>query len=96
MSSGLYPNSVDAGRLVPHEEVDPASIPGGESAYKIMRPELIPFISCPYEWCFSQLKDAALLTVALQKRALRQGMWLKDASANNVQFHRGRPVFIDT
>jgi ribosomal protein L11 methylase PrmA len=56
----------------------------------------VPIISYPYEWCFSQLKDAALATLAIQLRALEQGMALKDASAYNIQFVGGRPVMIDT
>ena len=50
----------------------------------------------PYEWSFSQLKDAARLTLRIQRLALKYGMWLKDASAYNVQFENGKPVFIDT
>jgi hypothetical protein len=56
----------------------------------------VPFVSYPYEWCFSALKDAAMLTLAVHKRALKFGMALKDASAYNVQFPAGKPVFIDT
>jgi ribosomal protein L11 methylase PrmA len=67
-----------------------------EGAYRLLRPESVPFISYPYEWTFSQLKEAALLTLDLQKRALEAGMWLKDASAYNVQFFGSKPVFIDT
>ena len=52
-------------------------------------------ISYPYEWSFSQYKDAALLTLAVERK-LDYGMSLKDGSAYNVQFHEGRPVFIDT
>lgn len=57
--------------------------------------EKIPFISYPYEWSFSQFKDAALLTLKLQKIALEYGMSLKDASAYNVQFLNGKAIFID-
>lgn len=64
--------------------------------YKILKPEVMPFISYPYEWSFSQLKDAALTTLEIQKKALDFGMTLKDASAYNIQFLRGRPVLIDT
>ena len=65
-------------------------------AYKVLRPERVPFVSYPFEWCFSQLKDAARLTLDVQERALARGMSLKDASAYNVQFQRGRPILIDT
>ena len=54
------------------------------------------FISYPYEWSFGQLKDAALLTLELQERALAKGLTLRDASAYNIQFDGGGPVFIDT
>lgn len=66
-----------------------------EAPYKILKPERLEFISYPYEWCFSQLKDAALTTLKIHRKALDFGMVLKDASAFNVQFHKGKPVFID-
>ena len=95
MSSGLYVELVDRGLLLPHEEV-PSPLPDTGGAYRTLRPERIGFISYPYEWCFSQLKDAALTTLRVQRTALRHDMILKDASAYNVQFVRGRPMFIDT
>lgn len=93
ITSGLYDDLVSAGLLIPHAEVSSDSHDG---AYKILKPALIPFISYPYEWSFSQLKDAALTTLEIQKKALARGMSLKDASAYNIQFYRGRPVLIDT
>jgi hypothetical protein len=95
MRSGLYDKLRDAGLLVAHMETG-LSFKRDELAYKIIRPDLVPFISYPYEWCFSQLKDAALLTLRIQKMALDYGMSLKDASNYNVQFMKGRPLFIDT
>ena len=56
----------------------------------------VDFISYPYEWSFSQLKDAALTTLAAHELALDHGMTLKDASAYNVQFVDGKPVLIDS
>ena len=64
--------------------------------YKIIQPEIVPFISYPYEWCFSQLKDAAQALIRIQKRALDCNMILKDASAYNIQFFKGKPILIDT
>ena len=84
-----------ANLLVPHEEV-PLSDKGPEDGITLIRPEEIPFVSYPYEWSFSQLQDAALATLEIEKRALRRGMTLIDASAYNIQFLRGRPVLIDT
>lgn len=94
MTGGLYDELADAGLLVAHREVQ---VPAAEGeAHKVIQPQAVPFISYPYEWCFSQLKDAALLTLDVQQRALRRGMTLKDASAYNVQFVGSRCVFIDT
>lgn len=94
-SSGLYARLTDAGLLVRHEVIDCAA-PEPELAYRVIRPELIPFVSFPYEWCFSQLKEAALATLRIQELALKHGMVLKDASAYNIQFVDSRAVFIDT
>jgi hypothetical protein len=95
LSSGLYERLVETGQLIPHEVVD-VPPPQPERAYRILKPEPVRFVSYPYEWCFGQLKDAALTTLAIQSAALEHGMSLKDASAYNVQFHRGRPILIDT
>ncbi|MGD9546116.1 MAG: class I SAM-dependent methyltransferase [Candidatus Krumholzibacteriia bacterium] len=93
--SGLYDALLDKGLLIPHTEVslDLAPVPG---AAAVLEPECIPFISYPYEWCFTQLRDAAVATLRLQRNALAHGMVLKDASAYNIQFLRGKPVLIDT
>jgi SAM-dependent methyltransferase len=95
ISSGLYSALTEARLLVPHREVEIPPEDHG-AAYKVIKPEPVPFISYPYEWSFSQLRDAALATLAIQKRALAAGMILKDASAYNIQFIGPRPVFIDT
>jgi len=95
MASGLYDTLVKDGGLVPHTE-EPLALAMTEEAYKIIAPEKIPFISYPYEWSFTQLKDAALLTLQIQKKAFEFGMTLKDCTAYNIQFRKGRPVFIDT
>ncbi|MCJ7669604.1 MAG: SAM-dependent methyltransferase [Dehalococcoidia bacterium] len=95
MSSSLYQALVDDKLLIPHEEVS-IEPPVPEIAYKIIKPEMIPFISYPYEWCFSQLRDAALTTLKIQRKALEFGMTLRDSSAYNIQYKSGRPIFIDT
>lgn len=64
-------------------------------AWKTLEVERLPFISYPYEWSFGQLKDAALLTLDIQLEALAKGFSLKDASAYNIQFLRGKPILID-
>jgi ribosomal protein L11 methylase PrmA len=95
IQSGLYEALVKQGLLVDHTECD-ISLAKSDLAYKVILPKRLHYISYPYEWCFSQIKDAALLTLRIQKLALEHGMILKDASAYNVQFFHGRPVFIDT
>ena len=95
MDSGLYDRLVKASLLIPHVETgqQPAEL---DVAFKVIQPERVPFISYPYEWSFSQLKDAALATLSIQKRALKLDMSLKDASAYNIQFVRGKATLIDT
>ncbi|HQE18263.1 MAG TPA: hypothetical protein PK607_07130 [Aggregatilineales bacterium] len=95
MASGLYERLVEAGLLIPHAEASLELARTGE-AYKVLRPSVVEAISYPYEWCFSQLKAAALATLKIQKLALKHGMTLKDASAYNIQFVDGKPVLIDT
>jgi len=95
MQSGLYDSLVADRLLIPHAEVE-ADVCGPEGCHRVLDPETIPFISYPWGWSFSQLRDAALLTLEVAWRALDHGMVLKDASAFNVQFIGARPVFIDT
>jgi hypothetical protein len=93
--SGLYAELVEAGLLIPHALADVAPAEP-KAAALVLRPDPVAFISYPYEWSFSQLQDAALATLDIQQQALARGLSLKDASAYNIQFHRGRPVLIDT
>lgn len=95
LSSGLYDALVENRLLIPHAETD--ILPKNtDKAYKIIKPEPVPFISYPYEWCFSQLKHAALAMLKIQKKALGFGMTLKDSSAYNIQFLDCKPLLIDT
>lgn len=95
MASGLYEELTHAGLLLPHAEVG-IDAAFDRHAHRVLRPEQLTFITHPFEWPFSALKNAALLTLDIQLRALRHGMTLKDASAYNVQFIGTKPVFIDT
>ncbi len=61
----------------------------------VLAHERIPFISYPYEWPFSMLRDAAQLTLDLLASALIEDMTLKDASAYNIQWRGSTPTFID-
>ena len=90
MSSGLYDELINNKYLVKHEEIKKTH------DFIILKAQKIPFISYPYEWCFDELKDAALLTLNILKISLKYDMILKDASGYNVQFYKGKPIFIDT
>ena len=67
--------------------------PAGFAA--VLRHERIPFLSWPFEWPFSMLKDAALLTLELMESALDEGLILKDGTPYNAQWRGAAPVFID-
>ena len=95
VKSGLCDKLQKEQLLIPHRQIN-ISFAHDQQAYKVIRPEIVPFISYPYGWSFSMLKDAALLTLGIQKIALEHDMSLKDASAFNIQFQDGHPVFIDT
>lgn len=94
-ASGLYQDLTRDGLLIAHERRDLAEASNAD-AYAVIAPRRLPFISYPYEWSFSQLRDAALLTLEVQDRALAREMTLRDASAYNVQFESGKPIFIDS
>ena len=95
--SGLYKKLTDTGMLLKHEEINAAEHGiDSEEEGKIILPEQIPFISYPYEWSFDMWKDAALLTLSTATAAIEKGMVLKDATPFNVQFYKGKPVWIDT
>jgi hypothetical protein len=94
-SSGLLERLIDDRLLVDHSDA-PLSAAALPDAVAVIQPRHLDFISYPYEWSFSQLKEAALLTLELQSRALDAGMRLKDASAYNVQLDAGRPILIDS
>ena len=94
MKSGLYVALIKNKWMVSHVEVTKPD--DQRDKYKILKPDQIPFMNFPYEWSFSQLKDAALLTLDICLTALDYDMILKDASNFNVTYYEGRPTFIDT
>ncbi|MGD2103276.1 MAG: methyltransferase [Acidimicrobiia bacterium] len=88
-ASSFLEKAVADGRLIESKLVD------HEGAAGALEHPRIPFISYPYEWTFSMLKDAALLQLDLLSDALQQGLTIKDATPYNIQFIDGSPVFID-
>jgi hypothetical protein len=93
--STLFAEAVNEGKLVRTEQVDGAAVPAGLEAAAVLEHDRIPFVSYPYEWPFSMLKDAALLQLDLLERALAEDLVLKDSTPYNVQWRGAKPVFID-
>jgi hypothetical protein len=95
IQSGLYEELVREQLLIPHVVVEEYP-EGSRDPLAVIAPEEIPFISYPYEWCFEQLQEAALVTLRIQLKAMERGMTLKDATAFNIQFLEARAIHIDT
>ena len=87
---GVFDKMFKAGMLIKHKELSISE------SNIVIQPEQIPFITYPYEWSFNQYKEAALLTLKLQKYSLKHGFSLKDASSFNIAFYKGKAIFIDT
>ncbi|MGA0864116.1 MAG: methyltransferase [Ilumatobacteraceae bacterium] len=88
-------NALSTGALIQSNIVEPASVGLGDPWTKAMVHPRVPFVSYPFEWTFSMLKDAALLQLELTRSTLADGVSLKDATPYNVQFIGSRPQFID-
>ncbi len=96
IDSGVLQSMIDDGWLLEAELVKDETLRSADPAAELMleHPPL-DFVSYPYEWCFSQLKAAALHHLDFQLALLAKGFTLSDATAYNVQFRGTKPVFID-
>ena len=96
VGSEFFARNMAAGRIVQTRRVEP---PGDEQWATQwagwLEHKRIPFVSYPYEWSFSMLKDAAVLQLELLLDALAEDTVVKDATAYNVQWTGSWPVFID-
>ncbi len=97
-TSPSFQNLVAAGKLVKTTTADsePARslVPAGEWD-TILEHDRIPFVSYPYEWSFSMLRDAATTHLDILLAVLADGIGMKDGTAFNVQWFGTAPVFID-
>ena len=96
-SQGVLERLTRRGQIVSSTDVtgEHADMLAGD-VQRVLRHERLNYISYPYEWCFGQLKDAALLTLDLQIELLEsEDITLSDNTAYNVQFDGFRPLFID-
>ncbi len=94
IDSGLYNVLAENKWIIPHKEVKGKK--HSNTQYLTLNPEKIFPITYPYEWSFSQLKDAALLTLNIQEKSIEYNMSLKDSTPYNIQFIDNKPIFIDT
>lgn len=94
-SSGLYKELVQKQLIIPFEVVSETHFNSADWLVTL-KPQQVPFLSYANEWSFEQLKDAALTTLAVCRKALSKGMILKDATHYNIQFINGKAVHIDS
>ena len=94
LDSGLYKKLLHDNLIIEHKEV--VSKTYVDDQYKLLEVKNIKYITYPYEWSFSQYKDAALLTLNIQRHCVDFGMKLKDATPYNIQFINNKPIFIDS
>jgi SAM-dependent methyltransferase len=94
----FFPRAVEAGKVVATQELEASAVPEGALRGEVagmLRHERLPFVSYPYEWPFSMLRDAAALQLELLAEALEEKTILKDSSPYNVQWRGAQPVFVD-
>ena len=99
LAEPFFQELVDGGQVVVtrllHQEHPNARHVMEEGWSAAVEHEAVDFVTWPYEWPFSMLKDAALLQLEVLETAARNGWLLKDATPFNVQWMGARPVFID-
>ncbi|MFN5136369.1 MAG: hypothetical protein ACK5DG_13735 [Chitinophagaceae bacterium] len=94
-TSGLYKELVQKQLILPFETVSETHFNSADWL-ATLKPQQVPFLSYANEWSFEHLKDAALTTLAVCRKALSKGMILKDATHYNIQFINGKAVHIDS
>ena len=90
--SNIISKSIEKGFLINTKEIYNEKKSNDEL---FLEHEKIPYISYPYEWSFSQLKDAAIFHLDFQIFLLKNNATLIDASAYNIQFVGTKLKFID-
>ena len=94
--TGFIDDLTERGLLVPWWNVPDAQAPiAGPEIARVLEHERLRFVTYPYEWSFGALKAAALTHLDIQILGLEKNVCFIDASAYNIQFNRGKPVFID-
>src|ERR671910_3744192 len=94
----FFDKAMADGKLVRTTQVPLEDLPQsvrGDAWVRALEHERIPFVTYPYEWTFSMLRDAALVHLDLLLAALDADLTMKDGYAYNLAFVGARPVFID-
>ena len=85
---GIYKKLIEKEFLFPFSEVKIENEIYLES-------DKINFISYPYEWSFNQMKEAAIFHLELLEFCFNENISIKDSTPFNIQFFKGKPIFID-
>ena len=93
--SGIISQSIKEGFLIGTKESQKEDNENINKDELILEHDKIQYISYPYEWSFSQLKDAAIFHLDFHLFLLKNGATLIDASAYNIQFIGTKLKFID-
>jgi hypothetical protein len=95
-AASFFADALNDGRVVGTRRLEQVPDELSRDAWlAVLEHERVPVITYPFEWTFSMLRDAALLQLELNRRALQADLALKDATPYNVQWRGTRPVFID-
>ena len=90
-ANGTVPALVEKGLLV-DTEMTSLTLDGSPM---IIRHREIPFVSYPFEWCTTMLRDAALAVIDIETELAEHGLTLQDAHPWNVLFDGPKPLNVD-
>ena len=95
--AGLVDALTSAGLLVPSALADSAAegLPADVVGVQVIKQAELPVVSYSYEWSFSMLRDAAIVTLRAIELCLDRGYILKDATSFNVLFEGTVPRLVD-
>ena len=93
--SGALNELIERGLLIGATEIERSVLADAGPQDLVLEHPRVPVLSYPYEWPFRALKAAALLHLDIQLDVLKNNVVLSDASAFNIQFLGGKPIFID-
>lgn len=93
--SGTLNELTERGLLIEVTEVEKTLLPAAGPQDLVLEHPRVPVLSYPFEWPFRALKAAALLHLDIHLDVLKNDIVLSDASAFNIQFIGGKPIFID-